>query len=658
MDSDESILNFISKLRLLYVENDELSRELTLKILKELFDEVVVAVDAKEGLRRFRENRIDLVISDIVMKDIDGLELIRRIKDIDDQIPIILLSGYDDTDYFIKAIELGTDAYILKPLEIDKLLFSLKKVASKFKMLKEAQESISLLKQYQMIVDSSSIVSKTDVNGVITYVNEAFCDISGYEKDELIGKNHNIVRHPDESSEVFRNLWYVIKKEKKIWRGIIKNLKKDKTPYFVKATIAPILDKDNKIVEFIALRDDISDIMSRQREFDNQISLLDNPVIVYMKLEDFSSIEDFYDNETVNLIQERVKGALQKSMQEYGVLYGKIYQLRYGEFAIAFEYMLIEEDVKEFIRNLKNFQNEIRDKIVSIRGLQYQICLLVSVAYKNENILESARIGIKKLQFMKKAFIISNNFAQIEKTNARKNLETIATIKNAIQNETIVSHFQPIVCNSTKKVVRYESLVRLLNEQKDLLYPCDFLEVAKKGKYYFQLTKIVLENSFKVLNDYDIDIAINLSIKDLYSPSIRKIIDNLLRSYSKHTKRVTFELLEDEDIKNFNTISSFIKSIKKRGVKIAIDDFGSGYSNYERLLNYRPDILKIDGSLIRNLDKNSYSLSIVKTIVSFAKDQNILTTAEFVENESIFNIVRELGIDYSQGYFFGKSKAI
>lgn len=119
-----------------------------------------------------------------------------------------------------------------------------------------------------------------------------------------------------------------------------------------------------------------------------------------------------------------------------------------------------------------------------------------------------------------------------------------------------------------------------------------------------------------------------------------------------------FELLEDENVKNFNIIKEFIINIKKMGVKIAIDDFGAGYSNFERLLDYQPDILKIDGSLIKNIDKDKSAHLTVKTIVSLSKELGIKTTAEFVENEAIYNIVTELGIDYSQGYHFGKPEPL
>jgi EAL domain-containing protein (putative c-di-GMP-specific phosphodiesterase class I) len=193
----------------------------------------------------------------------------------------------------------------------------------------------------------------------------------------------------------------------------------------------------------------------------------------------------------------------------------------------------------------------------------------------------------------------------------------------------------------------------LINENNEVISPYIFLDIAKKGKYYSDITKIVLKNSFDVLLKTTRDITINISAIDIEKNTTRAIFLEFLEQHKSDAKRIIIELLEDENVKDFKVIKSFISDVKKYGVKIAIDDFGAGYSNFERLLDYQPDILKIDGCLIKNIENDNFSLSVVKTIVSFAKEQNIQTVAEFVENENIFNILCKLGIDYSQGYYFG-----
>ncbi len=654
MQKMQDVKRFTKNLTLLYVEDDPISRTYTLELLQELFTKVVVANDGLEGLKKYKKNHIDLILTDQTMPHMNGFDMMKKIREEDPDIPILMLSAYTNADAFVKAIESGVDAYIVKPIVYDKFFSTLLKITSKLQTIQQAKESINLLQQYQMVVDSNSIVSKSDLKGHITYANKAFCQISGYSEDELLGHPHNIIRHPDEPAKRFQNLWHTIKHEKKTWHGILKNRKKDGSTYYVQSTISPILDQKGNILEFIALRNDITDIMNQKRVFENDIINFQEPVVVYMKLDDFSVIEDFYDTNMVYLIQKEVKKFLEFEANKANIMFGKIYQLRYGEFAIAFDKEILPFSLEVYVEKLKLFHEQIKDKIVVIKELQYQISLLISIAYENDHILESARIGIKKLQQIKKDFMISNDLAHHEKLNAQKNLQIIASIKQAIANKKIISHFQPIVENSTQKISRYESLVRLIDENDQVLSPFEFLEIAKKGKYYHQITQIVLENSFKILETKDINISINISLKDLQSSRIRNTILSLLNRYRPYAGQITFELLEDEDLANFQTILSFINRIKEMGVKIAIDDFGSGYANYERLQNYKPDILKIDGSLIKNIDQNRYSLSIVKNIVSFAKDQGIQTTAEFVENETIYKIVKDLGIDYSQGYYFSK----
>ena len=117
---------------------------------------------------------------------------------------------------------------------------------------------------------------------------------------------------------------------------------------------------------------------------------------------------------------------------------------------------------------------------------------------------------------------------------------------------------------------------------------------------------------------------------------------------------IVFEILESEGINNFSEIISFIKAVKEMGCKIAIDDFGSGYSNFERISQLEVDYVKIDGSLIKNIDTNQNNEILVQTIVDFSKKIGIKTIAEFVHSESVYKKVKELGIDYAQGYYIGE----
>ena len=307
---------------------------------------------------------------------------------------------------------------------------------------------------------------------------------------------------------------------------------------------------------------------------------------------------------------------------------------------------------------LESFVKNIKKSTLTVDEIEYDLNIIVSYTFGKEHLYEDAKCGLDEAINKKMLIKYANDSSIQEHIEAKKNMEVIKMVKIALDNYKIVSYFQPIINNKTKIIEKYESLVRLVDEEGNVLSPYSFLDISKKGSYYNKITHRVLENSFKILEHISTKISINLSSLDIEKEETRDILYELLERYSSDTSRIVFELLEDESVKDFAVIKRFIQKVKKLGVMIAIDDFGAGYSNFERLLEFEPDILKIDGSLIKNIANDIYSRNIVETIVSFAKKQNIITIAEFVENEEIFNILYNLGVDYSQGYYFGEPEKI
>jgi EAL domain-containing protein (putative c-di-GMP-specific phosphodiesterase class I) len=229
------------------------------------------------------------------------------------------------------------------------------------------------------------------------------------------------------------------------------------------------------------------------------------------------------------------------------------------------------------------------------------------------------------------------------------NIVTSFKVKKAIENSGVIPYFQPILCNKTGKIMKFESLARLKDEDGTILSPVQFIPIAKAIKVYTQVTKAVIEKSFEIFKENEYELSINLSIEDIMSAEIYSFIIENLKKYGIGN-RVTFELLESEAIIDYKKVLRFITEVKRFGSKIAIDDFGSGYSNFAYLTRIKVDYIKIDGSLIRDIDINENSKLITETIVAFAKKMNIETIAEYVHSSTVESIVRELGIDYSQGY--------
>jgi diguanylate cyclase (GGDEF)-like protein len=240
------------------------------------------------------------------------------------------------------------------------------------------------------------------------------------------------------------------------------------------------------------------------------------------------------------------------------------------------------------------------------------------------------------------------NLHQIISDNVTKAKE----LKEALEKGRVIPYYQPIVNLSDHQIIKHEVLARVWISDHEVRSIFPYLRIAKESNLYPELTRTILTQSFAVIAEHGGDFSINLTIDDIINEETVSILISLLERYEGIGKQIIFEILESEAIEKYDNITRFITDVRRYGCRIAIDDFGSGYSNFVRILNLAIDIIKIDGSLIRHLDTDEKAMTIVETIVDFAHKTSIETIAEFVHNEAIAQIVRNLGIDGAQGFYF------
>ncbi|BCD62946.1 hypothetical protein NitYY0826_C1834 [Nitratiruptor sp. YY08-26] len=246
----------IKQIRILLVSNNEELQTLLQKYVNDL----TVAKSEEEAKKQFHSNPADIIVCDLA----DSLEFCKELKKQAPTVPVIFI-GPKDEELLYEAINAQIDRYFLKPYDFKQLKKTLQEFETKIFMQKVKEYNTFMLHQYKNAIDSSNIVSKTDINGIITYVNDEFCKISGYTKEELLGKNHNIVRHPDVPKENFKRFWDTIL-SKKIWKGTVKNRAKDGTTFYVNTTVIPILDWNGDITEFVAIRYDVTNSVKLQEK--------------------------------------------------------------------------------------------------------------------------------------------------------------------------------------------------------------------------------------------------------------------------------------------------------------------------------------------------------------------------------------------------------
>jgi diguanylate cyclase (GGDEF)-like protein/PAS domain S-box-containing protein len=542
----------------------------------------------------------------------------------------------------------------------------LSKIAEEFNNLfKELLDTTSYNSAYIKSINGTNLVSKTNLKGIITYTNESFEKTSGYTHDELIGKPHSIVRHPDMPKEAFKNLWETIE-DGQVWRGIVKNKTKDGGYYWTDAVITPVTNKYGETIEYLSIRRDITELIDQKKQlldmvnFDSLTSLasrtrLDsdlknckNPALALINIDGFSQINDFYGHHFGDAALQEFAKRLQK-ITKILCKSGDIYRQNGDEFVILCD----TTDKENFIVIIGEILKELEEKTFTINDEKIDLTMSCGISFENSSSIRlTADMALRISRNKKENFIVYNDQISLN-TLYEKNIFWAKKIKNAIANDKIVPFFQPIVNNKTNKYEKYEALVRMIGEDGKVISPYFFLDIAKKTKQYIQLTTIMLEKTFETFSNREEEFSINITMEDIVNKSINELILSLLLRYDGIGERVVFEIVESESIDgNYEEVLSFVEKVKSYGCKIAIDDFGSGYSNFEYLIKLKADFIKIDGSLIKDIHENKESYAVVSVIVSFAKQMNIKTIAEFVEDENILKTLKFLGVEYSQGYYF------
>ena len=368
--------------------------------------------------------------------------------------------------------------------------------------------------------------------------------------------------------------------------------------------------------------------------------------IIFIKIDNFYTLNNFYGFVIGDYILEKVSAFLKNKMQTR-----TIYRNSGAEFAIYLENNMSFYELKDYLTSL---YNEIKNLSIEYREIKiYTEFTLASCANTNTaDILSKVSMAMKYANDNNVSFWIYEDRMHFE-NEYEKNLTLASVVRHAVEDSRIVPYFQPIVDNETLKVTKFECLARLIDDGGNVVSPNLFISVAKKIKVYNRVTQIIIEKSFEAFENNDFEFNMNLSIEDIMSSDIFEFIIKKLKA-SKASSRVTFELLESEAIQDFNKVDRFIKEVKRYGAKIAIDDFGSGYSNFSYLTKINVDFLKIDGSLIKNIDTDNNSYIVVESIVHFANKLEVQTIAEFVHSSDVMDKVKELGIDFSQGYYLGK----
>ena len=305
--------NLLKRLNLLYVEDDDIIRIELSQLLGGFFSNIYVAKDGKEGLRTYLENQdhIDIILTDINMPYLNGIEMIKKIRGINSKVPVIFATAHSDNEFLAEAIKLRVQEYIIKPIDVRRLLSLMSDIASiLYQEFLLKQQQIELEK-YKEIIDTNNIVIKTDIHLNITYVNELFCEISGFDSSELIGKEFKFLKFSDVANDIYANLYADVLNNKP-WKGKLKNTKKDGSYYHTDTYVIPTFDETGEMTGVISIQKDITEELNKKREI--QLALMRDKSDIYIRSKEGSLEQNHIINE-LNFKLENMNHELEQALK-------------------------------------------------------------------------------------------------------------------------------------------------------------------------------------------------------------------------------------------------------------------------------------------------------------------------------------------------------
>jgi len=313
--------------------------------------------------------------------------------------------------------------------------------------------------------------------------------------------------------------------------------------------------------------------------------------------------------------------------------------------------------LKEFSESLLSFFQTAEIEIMHNKiEIVVKISLSIGIAMgSGVTTLNHAKSAVSELrQHSRGSYKIFNSRSEYSQKQ-QEIVYWVNKIRHAINDENLIAFFQPMRNNKTNKIEKYECLARIKDDNA-MVSPARFMEASKITGTLSLVTKTIISSAFSMFEGNDYEFSINITGSDIHLGYLEKFLLLNAKKYNIKPSRVVLEILEDIVTLTESDMLDQIRSLRKKGFKVAIDDFGQENSNFSRLLELDPDYLKIDGAFIKDIVDDEKSQIIVESIVGICKKSGIKTIAEYIHNQKVQDKIQQMGIDYSQGYFIGEPK--
>lgn len=691
---------FAYKPSLLVVEDDEDVAELARLTLRQRYD-VEIASDGEEGLQAWTERRHDLVLLDVMLPKLDGPAVLRGILELKSNQPVVIMTAHAPVEQAEELLIRGASDFISKPfrpeqlrtvaevaLRRDDYMVSNQQFAERVRSLAEREAAYREVSEVHkhLLNNLQTVVMELDETLKITFLNDAWSRVLGFGIEESLHRPFRDFLSSADSQKFhaiegrFKSVQSGEKEHCDIelllqdsaGRGRWAQLGISRSSSFNHEEGLTICIDDiskrkqaQEELEFLAMHDSLTGLYNRNYfEAALQDLWIDSQVspqghgLMYIDLDYFKVINDTFGHHRGDQILKQVSEVIAQQIRETDIF------CRFGgdEFAL----ILHDLDIETLVKIAEKIKDEINVFVFSIAkqtinlGCSIGISLIDGSAEDVDDYLIWADVALYVAKHRGRNSVHVYNPADSESEDLRRNVDWARKIRQAMVEDRLLLHFQPIMHIKSKQVVYHEALVRMLDENNNIVMPGKFIAALENTGDMALLDRWVIKRAIALLNEHPQlnKLAINLSAQAFRDENLVPIIRECLANANIDGSMITFELTESASLLDLRATTKVIDELHQLGCSFAVDDFGSGFSSFAYLKELPADYIKLDGSFIQNLHVDNVDQALVRSIIDVVQTLGRKTVAEFVENEEILNFLQENGVDYAQGYHIGKPTAV
>jgi len=682
------------RLTLVTIDDEESIRESIAVFFEDSGFSVIGACDGRQGMEIIRATRPDIVITDLRMPHMDGLEVVDAVRSLDDNLPIIILSGTGVLADAIESLRRGAWDYLTKPVQdMLELELIVVRCLERARLIREnrsyhenleqlvTKRSAELRKLFAAVEQSANCVIITNVDGVIEYVNPKFTKVTGFSFDEAVGQTPRILKSGKQSEAFYREMWDTIRAGKE-WRGEFANLTKDGNPFWELCSIAPIRNDEGTITHYVGIKEDITgrkrheELLLLQANHDQltglpnryylqsyleqQLAQLvgDNQFLclVLLGIDNLKFINDTFGHKFGDLLLMEISLRLTRTCGS-GAFVSRFLG---DEFVVVFPASENPDDPRsqaEMIRSAMNGVYNVNDTEVMATASIGVVCYPEDGECA-DSLLKNAEAAMYQAKKDGRNTIVYYTREMNNRLQQRLGLET--RLHQAMERGEFSLHYQPQVSLVTGSIIGMEALLRWTPDGGPPVAPSQFIPLLEESGLIVAVGEWVLWHACSQSVEWQksgmppIRLSVNISALQFMRSDLDVTVLRVLEITGLDPRLLCLELTESMIMIDSARTMEKLEALTRTGVILSLDDFGTGYSSLEYLGRLPIEELKIDRSFIMRMLSTKNDAAVVNTIIAMGHSLKMELVAEGVETIEQLTYLQEKNCGTIQGFLFSR----